>query len=112
MVDSGKFALLIPAYTSVEVLSSLAFARKVIDLGCREVCCVGDFSDLLENAIDAMLEADGRIDVVTTSLMEEREAIEYFLFAAGGAESDLDLVAVVGKHVSLEHELVNLAGCA
>ncbi|WP_136003112.1 hypothetical protein [Stenotrophomonas maltophilia] len=107
-INVKNCALLLPAFMASEVESSLSFALEAVRLGCKEVCCVGQFSDALEDALDAVLELNDRLEVVTTSSSEEGEALEYFLFGAGGGNPGMDLVAVVENHPALRRALVTL----
>ncbi len=107
-INSKNCTLLLPASTMSDVESSLSIALQAVRLGCKEVCCAGQFSDALEDALDAVLELDDNLDVVTSSSSEEGEALEYFLFGAGGGDPDMDLVAVVENDSSLRHALVSL----
>lgn len=107
-INSENYALLLPASRMSEVESSLSFALQAVRLGCKEICCVGQFSDALEDALDAVLELEGKLEVATTSLPVESEALEYFLFAAGGAEPGMDLVAVVENNSALRCTLASL----
>lgn len=109
-INRKSYALLLLANETSEIEGALTFALVVAGAGCKEICCMGYVSAELEDALDAALELQGRLDVVTTSFSEEDEALDYFLFAAGGAESGMDLVAVIDDHVSLKRSLVSLVG--
>lgn len=106
--NAENYALLLPAATILQVEVYFNFASQVVRQGCTEVCCVGEFSSALEDALDAMLEVEGNLEVATTSLLEEGEALEYFLYGVGGAEPGLDLVAVVERNSTLRRALDSL----
>lgn len=103
-----KFALMLPAFTTFDLSSALVPLVPMTIAGCVEVCCIGPLSALLENSLDSALEDAGHLDVATTSFCDENEGLNYFLFAAGGARDDLDLVAAVAAHGDLQAALTSL----
>jgi len=66
---------------------------------------VGPAAELLHDALDDIIENDGALSVVTTWHTDEKDACEYFLFAAGGAVKSL--VALISLHPELV-ELLSL----
>lgn len=103
-----RYALLLSASGKLEVASSLQVALHAVSAGCSEVCCTGSLSGELEDALDAALESQGRLGVVTTSFSQDSDALEYFLFAASGADPEMDLVAAIAEHDDLRRSLVAL----
>jgi hypothetical protein len=59
--DVENYALLLPAFTMPEVELSLSSALHVVRSGCREICCVGQFSGALVDALDVALELEDRL---------------------------------------------------
>lgn len=103
-----KFALMLPASSTSDLSSSLASLAPMTSAGCVEVCCVGPLSARLEDSVDSALEDAGDLDVATTSFCDESEGLQYFLFAAGGARDDVDLVAAIAAHGDLKAALISL----
>jgi hypothetical protein len=68
----------------------------LLQIGCRELCCVGPEAEALHDELDQIVEAEDALDVTTTWHTELLDACEYFVWAAGGARSPL--VAVVSDH--------------
>lgn len=97
------FVALLPAYGPSERQQAEALSRELVKLGCIEFCCVGPQSELLHDALDEIVEADGALEIVTTWIDDPTEAIEYFLYAAGGGRPDL--LALVGGHPELHAAL-------
>lgn len=85
----------------------LGLASALVELGCRELCCVGAFASEMEDELDVALEDRGDVGVITTSFADEVDAAEYFVLAASGAQEKL-LVAVVDSHASLVGQLMGL----
>lgn len=111
-LNNRQHALLLPAYTLVEKELSFSLATSLAALNCVEICSLGPLASELEDDLDFMLERDGSIDIATTSFHNSQEALEYFLFAAGGASSSLCLVAAVEGHADLTETIVSLAASA
>jgi len=106
-LKTENYALLLPASTIMEVDLSLSFASQAVHQGCREVCCVGQFAGVLEDALDAMLEVDEELEVATSALLVESEGVEYFLYAVGGGDPEMDLLALVESGSTLKNALVS-----
>jgi hypothetical protein len=105
----SPFVALLPAYSAVERQQAEAVCMPSVKLGCVEFCCVGPESELLHDALDAIVEAEGALGVVTTWVEEPTEAVEYFLHAAGGGRPDL--LAMVDAHPDLRDMLRREALC-
>jgi hypothetical protein len=95
----GPFVALLPAFDVSERERSEILASLLLQLGCIEICCVGRDAELLHDTLDGMLEERGALDVVTTWHAGEAEAVEYFLFAAGGGAATL--LALTAEHPAL-----------
>jgi hypothetical protein len=99
----APFATLVPAYDASEREEAEVAMKVLIGLGCVEFCCVGPEAELLHDAFDEIIEAEGALDVVTTWMEDPSEASEYFLRAAGGGQANL--VALVLSHPELQAKL-------
>lgn len=99
-----EFVTLLPACSSEEVATALRSANALLDHGCKEFCCVGPSSESLEDELDQLVENANRLDVVTTAFTDDAEALEYFLFAAGGGRISV-LLALVADHAWLLRRL-------
>ncbi|MFN0061481.1 MAG: hypothetical protein ACKVPX_03040 [Myxococcaceae bacterium] len=97
------FAVMLPAYDEIQRTMSEREAQRLIDVGCVDFCCAGPEAETLHDRLDALLESQGRLDAVTTWHVDERDACEYFLFAAGATE--LPLLALVGAEPRLRRAL-------
>ncbi|MES2822753.1 MAG: hypothetical protein V4732_04055 [Pseudomonadota bacterium] len=104
------FAVLLPASNRLDLLEAEAIIVALLETGCIEFCCVGSEAELLHDSIDSLIEDRAAFDVVTTFHLDEIDACEYFLFAAGGGvKSLLALVASHPKLVSrLQEEIATL----
>lgn len=94
-----QFVVLVPAFNSAEREKVVAVTSNLVDLGCKEFCCVGPEAEPLHDAIDAIVEDSGALEIVTTWYTDGNDACEYFLFAAGAAK--LTLLALVSEHPKL-----------
>jgi hypothetical protein len=65
-IDGQSYALLLLADEKSEFQASLAVAFEAAGAGCRKICCMGYVSSELEGALDATLELQRRLGVVTT----------------------------------------------
>lgn len=97
------FVTLLPAYSAPERQQAEAVIKELINLGCVEFCCVGPEAELLHDALDEIVEAEGALEVVTTWLEDATEASEYFLHAAGGGRPNL--LALIHAHPELRDVL-------
>jgi hypothetical protein len=93
------FAALVPAFDPGERQQVEAMTGTLVDLGCREFCCVGPQAEQLHDSIDGIIEDRGAIELVTTWHTDYSDACEYFLFAAGGRPPSL--LALVSAHPDL-----------
>ena len=100
------FATLIPAASAFPRQRAEELTKELISLGCLEFCCVGPEAELLHDGIDAIIEDEGALDVVTTSFEDPSEASEYFLHAV--ATGQANLLALIRGHPELE-ALVHLS---
>lgn len=97
------FVTLLPAYSAPERQQAEAVTKELINLGCVEFCCVGPEAELLHDALDEIVEAEGTLEVVTTWIEDPTEASEYFLHAAGGGRPNL--LALIHAHPELRDML-------
>ncbi len=105
------FAALLPAYNKLELLEAEAIIIALLEAGCIEFCCVGSDAESLHDFIDCVVEDRAAFDVVTTFHLDEIDASEYFLFAAGGGiKSLLALVSSHPKLVSILQEEIAILG--
>jgi hypothetical protein len=95
----SPFTLLVPAYTEEEQARVILVAADLLPLGCKEICCVGSRAESLHDMLDGLIESSSNLDIVTTWHADVIEAAEYFIFAAGGASTDL--VALISDHASI-----------
>lgn len=93
---TGPFAVLIAASCDEEQKQLLGFLERILNLGCKEFCCIGLKAESLHDHLDSLIEKADFLDVVTTSHKDSVEGCEYFLFGAGGQE--LTLYALISKH--------------
>jgi hypothetical protein len=96
-----RFIVLVPAYA--ELVAFDVLLAQLIESGCSELCFTGPFASSLHDSADAHLEDSGHTDVLTTACLEENEAIEYFLYGAGGRS--FDLLALVAELPAFEAAL-------
>jgi hypothetical protein len=101
LTRAGAFVTLFPAYTPEESNEAVERSALLMQLGCKEFCCAGPGADLLHDRLDALLEDAGELEVVTTAILDEEEACEYFVLAADGGEAKA-LLALVSDHPALE----------
>lgn len=97
------FATLLPAYNAEERERAVLATTALMRAGCVDFCCVGPEADLLEDAIDEIVEDAGELDVVTVACEDATEAIEYFLLAAAGGSGGL--LALIEEHPELQQTL-------
>lgn len=90
------FATLVTASNQNELDAVLSIAASLVELGCKEFCCVGSDAELLHDNLDQLIEDAGSLDVVTTWHENTVEGCQYFLFAAGG--QNLALLALISQH--------------
>ena len=95
----SPFATLLTASNQEELNEVLAIARSLIELGCKEFCCVGLAAELLHDQLDILIEKAGLLEVVTTWHEDAVEGCEYFLFGAGG--QSLVLYGLISRHSEL-----------
>ena len=101
---ASPFAVLLTASDSQEQKEVLGISKKLLNLGCKEFCCIGQNAELLHDHLDLLLEEDGQIDVVTTWHENIIDGCEYFLFGAGG--QSLTLYALISDHLELLDALI------
>lgn len=94
------FVALLPAYCLTDRQQGEVVASRLISSGCVEFCCVGPEAEVLHDALDAVIEGEGALDVVTTWVGDPMEACEYFLHAAAGGCANL--LALTQCHVDLQ----------
>lgn len=99
------FVVLLPAYNAAERHRAETSITALLRLGCVEICCIGPEAEVLHDALDAIIETEGVLDVATTWIEEESEGCDYFLHAAAGGCTDL--LAYVEGHPSLQVRLVS-----
>ncbi|MGY8561904.1 hypothetical protein L0938_00575 [Paracidovorax citrulli] len=107
-LQGRKYALLLPVLTLAEKKLSSELAETLGTIDCIEICCVGPLASELEDDLDFALEQNGTTDIATTSFQDKREALEYFLFATGGADPSLCLVAAIEDHPDMTETLISL----
>jgi hypothetical protein len=93
------FAVLLPASNKAELSEAAVITTTLLDAGCIEFCCVGSEAESLHDSIDCIIEDRAAFEVVTTFHLDEMDACEYFLFAAGGGVKSL--LALVSSHPKL-----------
>ncbi|MCE9576180.1 MAG: hypothetical protein K8W52_23730 [Deltaproteobacteria bacterium] len=94
--DYDQFAVLVPAFDADERARVEAAVDALLDRGCLAFVCVGPEAEVLEDGIDAIIEARGAFEVVTTSHAGVADAVEFFALCAGGRAANL--VALVDGH--------------
>lgn len=82
----------------------LGISKKLLNLGCKEFCFIGQNAELLHDHLDLLLQEDDQIDVVTTWHEDIIDGCEYFLFGAGG--QSLTLYALISDHLELLDALI------
>jgi hypothetical protein len=92
----SPFAALVAAFCQEERNEVLAVAGLLLELGCKELCCVGFEAEPLHDDLDQLLEDSNRLDVVTTCHKNIVEGCEYFLFGAGAQR--LVLYGLISRH--------------
>jgi hypothetical protein len=97
------FVALVPAFDAAERLQVEKLAGTLLEMGCVEFCCVGAEAELLHDSLDWIIEEREAFNVATTWHVDNGEACEYFLFAAGGKLPNL--LAMVASHRDLEGAL-------
>lgn len=82
---SKPFNLLVAAsdFSDASSFNSIIL-REMIELGCREICCVGKNSESLHDSIDSIIEDIEAFEVVTTWHTDIEEGVDYFIRFAGG----------------------------
>jgi hypothetical protein len=95
-----SFVTLLPAYSAAERQQAAGVTKELINLGCVEFCCVGPEAELLHDALDEVIEAEGALEVVTTWIEDATEGSEYFLHAAAGGR--VNLLALIDAHPELQ----------
>ena len=83
---SSPFAVLIPALDKELCAEAVTLVPAMLDAGCVEFCCVGGQAELLHDEIDIELENRRAFEIVTTYHDDTSDALEYFIFAAGGTK--------------------------
>jgi hypothetical protein len=53
------FVTFLPAYSAPERQQAEALMKELINLGCVEFCCVGPEAELLHDALDEIIVAEG-----------------------------------------------------
>lgn len=100
----GKpFVVLVPAFNALERCQVESMANALMNLGCKEFCCVGPQAEQLHDSLDEIVEEQGAIEVVTTWHANFDDAFEYFEFAAG--EGTFTLLALVSPHSDLAAQM-------
>lgn len=102
---SSPFAVLIPASDAELRAAAATLVPAMLDAGCVEFCCVGSQAELLHDEIDSELERRRAFEVVTTYHADMSDALEYFIFAAGGAR--IYLLALIMDFPELLDDLRN-----
>lgn len=97
------FVTLVPAFDAGERQKVEAMTGILMELGCREFCCVGPEAEQLHDSLDGIIEERGALEVATTWHTDYSDACEYFLFAAGGRPPTL--LALVSAHPDLTASL-------
>ena len=97
--DFDQFAALVPAFDEAERARIEAVVLPLLDRGCLEFTCIGPEAEALHDDIDAIIEARGAFEVLTTWHTEVADAVEYFVLVAGGRA--VNLVALVDRHPAL-----------
>lgn len=97
------YIALIPAETDHEV-NCERIVDMLVQSGCKELCFVGGLAEYLHDEADSILEKSMLLKVVTTACSDELEAIDYFLYGAGGGESDM--LALVDDWPALKMKLL------
>jgi len=92
----SPFATLVVASCQEELNEVLGVAGLLLELGCKEFCCLGFEAELLHDCLDRLVEDSNRLDVVTTWHTNIDKGCEYFLFAAGG--QDINLYGLIAGH--------------
>jgi len=95
----SPFAALVTASNQEELDEVLGIASNLLELGCKEFCCVGLKAESLHDQLDLLIEKAGLLDVVTTWHEDAVEGCEYFLFGAGG--QSLVLYGLISRHAEL-----------
>lgn len=96
----APFVTLLPAYAASERQKAAGLTKKLIEIGCIEFCCVGPEAELLHDALDEIIEAEGALEVVTTWTEDPTEGCDYFLHAAGAAR--VNLLALIQSQPQLQ----------
>lgn len=99
------YVALIPAGASHETDIELVL-DGLVQSGCKEFCFTGNFAEDLHDKVDSFLEKEMLLQIATTACPDELEAIDYFLYGAGGGESDM--LALVNGWPSLKIEILQM----
>lgn len=101
---ASPFAALVTASSQEELDEVLGIVSSLLELGCKEFCCVGLKAESLHDQLDLLIEKAGQLDVVTTWHEDSVEGCEYFLFGAGG--QSLTLYGLISRHPELLDAMV------
>ncbi|WP_373085473.1 hypothetical protein [Sneathiella sp.] len=104
---STPFAILVAAFSQQELDEVVGLAKDLIELGCKEFCCVGVEAERLHDQLDHLIEDSGSYDIVTTWHDNLVEGCEYLLFGAGGQQ--IALFGLVSKHPEILEALKKAA---
>ena len=102
----SPLALLLPAFHEQERDRAYAAVQLLPPLAVVEICCLGPEAELLHDKIDAHLEDQMLINVVTTWHTDWEDGKFYFLSLAGGGD-ELTLIAAVADHPDLVSLLIS-----
>lgn len=83
------FVALLPARNASDCVLAVKIISRLIEFGCVEICCAGPMAQQMHDQLDVFVETADKFEVATTWYSDNREACEYFLFAAGGGCSSL-----------------------
>lgn len=92
----SPFAVLVVANDQEDLNEILGIANNLLELGSKEICCVGLIAECLHDQLDLLIENAELLDVVTTWHENAVEGCEYFLFGAGG--QSLVLYGLISGH--------------
>lgn len=101
---ASPFAALVTACSQEELDVVMGIVGSLLELGCKEFCCVGLKAESLHDQLDLLIEKIGLLEVVTTWHEDAVEGCEYFLFGAGG--QSLPLYGLISRHPELLDAMV------
>jgi hypothetical protein len=94
---SAKFVALLPAFDDGELEQAVGMTKRLLELGCVELVCVGPRSEELHDSLDVVVEEMDMSAVLTNWHADAREGCWYFLYASGAGEAEQFVAFVAAR---------------